>query len=69
VYRHRWSLGDLVMWDNRCLLHRAPADYDLWHQPRMMIRTSVLGHKSGHPFTGDSIEPMEALPQDAIAVS
>ena len=22
VYRHEWSVGDLVMWDNRCTLHR-----------------------------------------------
>lgn len=22
VYRHRWQVGDLVMWDNRCTLHR-----------------------------------------------
>ena len=22
VYRHRWQPGDLVMWDNRCVLHR-----------------------------------------------
>ena len=23
VYRHAWSPGDVVMWDNRCVLHRA----------------------------------------------
>jgi alpha-ketoglutarate-dependent 2,4-dichlorophenoxyacetate dioxygenase len=22
VYRHRWKAGDLVMWDNRCIIHR-----------------------------------------------
>jgi len=22
VYRHRWSAGDVVMWDNRCIIHR-----------------------------------------------
>lgn len=26
-YRHRWQSGDLVMWDNRCLLHKANGDY------------------------------------------
>ncbi|MBV8192168.1 MAG: TauD/TfdA family dioxygenase, partial [Alphaproteobacteria bacterium] len=28
-YRHRWQPGDLVMWDNRCLLHKANGDYDM----------------------------------------
>jgi taurine dioxygenase len=23
VYRHSWTPGDIVMWDNRCVLHRA----------------------------------------------
>ena len=27
-YRHRWHAGDLVMWDNRSLLHKANGDYD-----------------------------------------
>ena len=22
VYRHRWQVGDLAIWDNRCTLHR-----------------------------------------------
>lgn len=22
VYRHRWRVGDLIMWDNRCVIHR-----------------------------------------------
>jgi alpha-ketoglutarate-dependent taurine dioxygenase len=22
VYRHRWKVGDLLMWDNRCMMHR-----------------------------------------------
>lgn len=28
VCRHRWSKGDVVMWDNRCTLHYAVADLD-----------------------------------------
>ena len=28
VYRHRWSDGDFVIWDNRCTMHIALADYD-----------------------------------------
>ena len=28
VYRHHWRPGDMLMWDNRCLLHRADANFD-----------------------------------------
>ena len=28
IVRHRWRLGDLVLWDNRALLHVAHTDYD-----------------------------------------
>jgi len=41
VYRHEWSVGDTVMWDNRGVLHRVvPYEDD---SPREMIRTSLLG--------------------------
>lgn len=26
-YRHRWKAGDVVIWDNRCLMHKANGDY------------------------------------------
>jgi taurine dioxygenase/alpha-ketoglutarate-dependent 2,4-dichlorophenoxyacetate dioxygenase len=41
-YRHRWRQGDLVMWDNRCLLHRAVA-YDYTAFRRVLRRTTVAG--------------------------
>jgi alpha-ketoglutarate-dependent sulfate ester dioxygenase len=41
VYRHSWSVGDTVIWDNRGLLHRA-VPYDA-ASPREMLRTTVLG--------------------------
>lgn len=41
VYRHRWSVGDTVIWDNRGVLHRA-APYETG-SPREMLRTTVLG--------------------------
>jgi taurine dioxygenase len=28
VYRHRWSAGMVVLWDNRCLLHAATGGYE-----------------------------------------
>lgn len=39
VYAHRWRVGDLVMWDDRCTMHRA-RDYDM-SVPRDMHRTTV----------------------------
>jgi alpha-ketoglutarate-dependent taurine dioxygenase len=43
VYRHRWQEDDLVMWDNRCLLHRAVANYDMGKYRRVMHRSVVRG--------------------------
>lgn len=40
-YRHKWTVGDTVMWDNRTSLHRAtPYDPDCG---RMMHRTILAG--------------------------
>lgn len=41
VYQHCWRLFDLVMWDNRCTLHRG-RPYDDLHHRRDMRRTTVL---------------------------
>jgi alpha-ketoglutarate-dependent 2,4-dichlorophenoxyacetate dioxygenase len=43
VYTHRWRVGDLVMWDNRCLLHRAVANYEADKYRRVMHRSVVRG--------------------------
>jgi alpha-ketoglutarate-dependent 2,4-dichlorophenoxyacetate dioxygenase len=40
VYTHRWREKDLVMWDNRCTLHRG-TDYDDLRWVRDMHRTTV----------------------------
>ncbi len=42
-YRHNWRAGDLLMWDNRCLLHRADANFDAARFPRVLHRTCLRG--------------------------
>jgi taurine dioxygenase len=41
-YRHNGQPGDLVIWDNRCAMHRANAEYDLTHL-RVMHRVMLEG--------------------------
>ena len=41
-YRHTWHNGDLVMWDNRCLLHKANGDYAM-DQTRYLYRIMLQG--------------------------
>ena len=43
VFRHRWQPGDLVMFDNRCLLHRATDTYGMDKYRRILNRTVVRG--------------------------
>ncbi len=43
VFRHEWSRGDLCMWDNRCLLHRADDNYEMAAHRRILHRTVVRG--------------------------
>jgi taurine dioxygenase len=45
-YRHRWKVGDLLMWDNASSMHVAICDYAL-PERRLMHRTTVAG---GVPF-------------------
>src|SRR2546422_5836963 len=46
---HRWRQWDLVMWDNRCVLHRG-RPWDAAHHRRVMRRTTVAGE-------GPTVEP------------
>ncbi len=45
-YRHRWTPGDIVLWDNRSTLHRA-CPFDEANTRRLMHRTTIAG--SGRP--------------------
>ena len=41
LYEHKWQVGDLVVWDNRCVLHRArPWDPS---EARVMKHTRISG--------------------------
>lgn len=44
VYRHRWRPRDLLIWDNRCLMHYAIADYE-GKGDRYMHRTTVIAER------------------------
>jgi taurine dioxygenase len=41
AWRHRWRVGDLVLWDNRCVMHRRDA-FDPGSR-RVMHRTQIKG--------------------------
>ena len=42
TYEHRWKPGELIIWDNRCLMHRA-TPYDPFTEGRVVRRCTVLG--------------------------
>jgi len=42
VYRHKWQVGDLLIWDNRCTMHRA-TPFDDFAERRDLRRTTVVG--------------------------
>lgn len=41
VHHHHWTAGDALLWDNRCLLHRA-TPWDM-NEPRVMYHTRIAG--------------------------
>ena len=43
IYAHKWQLGDVIMWDNRCTSH-ARTDFEAT-EPRLMSRLTILGEK------------------------
>jgi alpha-ketoglutarate-dependent taurine dioxygenase len=63
VYEHNYRPGDLLVWDNRALLHCAlPYDYT---QPRTVIGTRVAGEES--EFTYHPTDPEAAAGREALA--
>jgi taurine dioxygenase len=51
VYVHEWTRGDLVVWDNRCLVHAATW-FDAETEARIMWRTTVSGNP-GEAYAGE----------------
>ncbi len=45
IYRHNWSVGDAVLWDNRSTMHHAVHDFYETGGIRHMHRTTVMGAK------------------------
>ena len=45
-YRHKWRVGDWVLWDNRSVMHQANPDYDM-RERRYLYRLLLKGRDAG----------------------
>tara|TARA_B100000686_G_scaffold204229_1_gene211054 strand:+ start:6549 stop:7400 length:852 start_codon:yes stop_codon:yes gene_type:complete len=43
-YDHKWEVGDIIIWDNRCLIHSVNVDYPIG-EPRVHLRTLIKDSK------------------------
>ncbi|MCY4501155.1 MAG: TauD/TfdA family dioxygenase, partial [Alphaproteobacteria bacterium] len=50
-YDHRWQVGDIVIWDNRCMVHKAAGDYPP-EEDRIHWRTSIKETDTGARVAG-----------------
>lgn len=63
-YRHQWKYGDMVIWDNRSVMHQANGDYDM-KESRRLYRIMIRGelHPSDILATRDiRVETAQRLP-------
>lgn len=65
IYAHDWDEGDLLIWDNRCMVHSATW-YDPTTQRRLMWRTTVSGNP-GAEYAGERKSWIPAEDADATA--
>jgi taurine dioxygenase len=65
-YRHKWRYGDMVIWDNRSVMHQANGDYDM-SEVRQLHRIMI----KGTPIAGESVSEAErrAAPAQRVPVS
>jgi alpha-ketoglutarate-dependent 2,4-dichlorophenoxyacetate dioxygenase len=54
VHRHRWIGGDLVIWDNRCTMHRG-LPYEDTKYRRQLVRVTTLDVPRTTPVTQEAI--------------
>ena len=59
IYVHEWTKGDVLVWDNRCLIHTATW-YDAEREQRAVWRTTI----SGNPDPTYAGEPKSWIPRD-----
>ncbi|MGD0431465.1 MAG: TauD/TfdA family dioxygenase [Acetobacteraceae bacterium] len=52
IYVHEWTPGDILVWDNRCLVHAATW-FDAANETRLMWRTTVSGNP-GAAYSGET---------------
>jgi taurine dioxygenase len=62
-YRHRWLYGDMVIWDNRSVMHQANGDYDM-REVRRLHRIMLEGQ--AHPDESVSEAERHAIPQQRV---
>lgn len=63
VYRHRWAPGDLLLWDNRAMLHSA-TEVDYSHERRLLLRASTYTHftpRHREPWVPAGATPLQDL--------
>ena len=61
-YEHRWAVGDVVIWDNRCTVHRREA-FDSQSR-RVLYAAQVEGHR---PFEAPNALQLPAHPRSRLA--
>ena len=61
VYEHKWSVGDVVIWDNRCTVHRRDAFSS--DARRVLFAAQVEGHK---PYEAPDALARPAHPRSAL---
>jgi alpha-ketoglutarate-dependent 2,4-dichlorophenoxyacetate dioxygenase len=52
IYSHKWQQGDLIIWDNRCALHRG-TEFDYERYRRDLRRANVNEHGQERSATAD----------------